>query len=327
MNGDLIVVREIRKYIVILMMGILAGACAPSNAPAPKTEFGEALSNKTEDVHKEGEVHRHIDPDEATAQIQLVLVPSEVIVGSNRFAVGIFDQGGDLVHDADVHLHFYDMTDHSNPFFESEADAYPLSTDRGDVTIFAFDREFDHAGDWGVEVEVTFPDGSEALNGIRFFVTDDSPSIKPGDKVPDIHTPVSSDLDQNLGLLSSAEKPNPAFYATSLDESLSSGRPTLLLFATPAFCQTRFCGPSYELFDELYGVYKDKINFIHVEVFSGLPNPEINNYAVTPAMERFGLESEPWIFLIDENGVVLYRVEGLFTLDELKRNINDFLDL
>ena len=327
MNGDLTVAREIRKYIVILMMGILAGACVPSRGPAPKTEFGEALSNKTEDVHNEGEVHRHIDPDDATAQIQLVLVPSEVIVGFNRFAVGIFDQGGDLVHDADVHLHFYDMTDHSNPFFESEADAYSLSTERGDVTIFAFDREFDHAGDWGVEVEVTFPDGSEALNGIRFFVTDDSPSIKPGDKAPVIHTPVSSEVDKNLGLLSSAEKPNPAFYETSLDESLSSGQPTLLLFATPAFCQTRFCGPSYELFDELYGIYKDEINFIHVEVFSGLPNPEINNYAVTPAMEQFGLESEPWIFLIDKDGTVLYRVEGLFTTEELHNNVRRYLDL
>ena len=311
----------------MLMLGVFLASCTTSSSPTPQTEFNEALSNRTEDKHKEGELHRHINPEDATAQIQLVLVPSEVIVGPNRFAVGIFDQGGDLVHEADVHLHFYDMTDHSNPFFESEADAYSLSTERGDVTIFAFDREFSHAGDWGVEVEVTFPDGSEALNGIRFFVEEDSPSIKPGDKAPVVHTPVSEDVNQNLSLLSSAEKPNPAFYATSLDESLSSGWPTLLLFATPAFCQTRFCGPSYDIFNELYGIYEDEINFIHVEVFSGLPNPEINNYAVTPAMEKFGLESEPWVFLIDKNGTVLYRVEGLFTLDELEKNIHTYLGL
>ena len=323
----MIMLRKIYKILVMLMLGVFLASCTTSSSPTPQTEFNEALSNRTEDKHKEGELHRHINPEDATAQIQLVLVPSEVIVGPNRFAVGIFDQGGDLVHEADVHLHFYDLTDHSNPFFESEADAYSLSTERGDVTIFAFDREFSHAGDWGVEVEVTFPDGSEALNGIRFFVEEDSPSIKPGDKAPVVHTPVSADVDQNLSLLSSAEKPNPAFYATSLDESLSSGWPTLLLFATPAFCQTRFCGPSYDIFNELYGIYEDEINFIHVEVFSGLPNPEINNYAVTPAMEKFGLESEPWVFLIDKNGTVLYRVEGLFTLDELEKNIHTYLGL
>ena len=301
-------------------------SCTASSPPTPKTEFGEALSNKTEDFHNEGEVHRHVSPENATAQVQLVLVPSEVIVGANRFAVGIFDQGGNLVHDAKVHLHFYDLTDHSNPFFESEADAYPISTERGDVTIFAFDRDFSHGGDWGVEVEVTFPDGSEALNGIRFFVVDDSPSIKPGEKVPAIHTPVLADVNQNLRLLSSAEKPNLAFYEKSLDQAITSGKPTLLLFATPAYCQTRFCGPSYEIFSKLEEFYRDEINFIHVEVFTGLPNPEATSWAVTPSMERFGLQSEPWIFLIDKDGTVLYRVEGLFTTEELHNNIRLFLD-
>ena len=307
------------------MLGALPASCTASSSPTPKTEFGESLSNKTEDFHNEGEVHRHVSPENATAQIQLVLVPSEMIVGPNRFAIGIFAQSGDLVHEADVHLHFYDLTDHSNPHFESEADAYPISTERGDVTIFAFDREFSRGGDWGVEVEVTFPDGSEAINGIRFFVAEDSPSIKPGDQAPVIHTPTSEDVNQNLELISSAETPNPAFYATSLDQSISSGKPTLLLFATPAFCQTRFCGPSYDIFNELYRHYNDDINFIHVEVFTGLPNPALNNYAVSPAMQEFGLESEPWVFLIDKNGTVLYRVEGLFTLDELKKNINTHL--
>lgn len=323
----MIMVQSMYKIPVVLMLGVFLVSCTTSRAPTPETEFREALSNRTEDKHREGEVHRHISPEDATTPIQLVLVPSEVIVGPNRFAVGIFDQGGNMVHEADVHLHFYDLTDHSNPFFESEADAYSLSTERGEVTIFAFDREFSHAGDWGVEVEVTFPDGTEALNGIRFFVTEDSPSIKPGDKAPVIRTPVSGDVNQNLGLISSAEMPNPGFYRTSLDQSLSSGRPTLLLFATPAFCQTRFCGPSYDIFNDLYRQYQDDINFIHVEVFTGLPNPALNNYAVSPAMQEFGLESEPWVFLIDKNGIVLYRVEGLFTFDEMEKNISTYLGL
>jgi len=326
MNEEMIMLQNLYKISVIVMLGVFLASCTTSRTPTPNTEFSEALLNKTEDKHKEGEVHRHINPEDATAPIQLVLIPSEVIVGPNRFAVGIFDQGGNLVHDADVHLHFYDLTDHSNPFFESEADAYPISTERGDVTIFAFDREFSHGGDWGVEVEVTFPDGSQALNGIRFFVLDDSPSIKPGEKVPEIHTPVLADVNQNLSLLSSAEKPNPAFYEKSLDQAITSGKPTLLLFATPAFCQTRFCGPAYEIFSDLEKFYQGEINFIHVEVFTGLPNPEATNWAVTPSMERFGLQSEPWIFLIDKDGTVLYRVEGLFTTEELHNNILLFLD-
>lgn len=320
--------RLIKPAVLLAMLGLLLAACTNAAPESPNTKFVEPLSNRTDEIHKEGEVHRHIDPDEADEQIQLVLVPSELIVGPNRFAVGIFDQGGDLVHDADVHLHFYDLGDPSNPFFEMEADAYPISIEQGgDVTIFAYDREFSHGGLWGVEVEVTFPNGTEAINGIRFSVTDGSPSIEPGEVVPKVQTPTIQDVNQNLSLLSSAETPNPAFYQLSLDEAVASGKPTMLLFATPSFCQTRFCGPSYEIFNDLEANYRGMMNFIHVEVFTGLPNPESNNWAVSPAMEQFGLESEPWIFLIDQDGEVLYRVEGLFTQEEIERHINDKLGL
>lgn len=316
-----------RKLLVALILCLLVAACSNQTAPTPQTEFGQPLSNKTEERHKEGEFHRHINPEDATAQIQLVLVPSELVVGPNRFAVGIFDLGGNLVHEAGVHLHFFDLGDPTNPFYESEADAYPLSTESGDVTIFAYEREFSHGGDWAVEVEVTFPDGSEAINGIRFYVVDGSPSIEPGERVPAIHTPTLSDVDQQIEELSSAETPNPAFYVQSLDEAIESGKPTLLLFATPAFCQTRFCGPSYEIFKDLAEQYQDQLNFIHVEVFSGLPNPEANNWEPAPSMVQFGLESEPWIYLIDDNGTVLYRVEGIFTQEEIEHHINEKLDL
>jgi hypothetical protein len=313
--------RSFKNSLLILVLGLLLAACSSSASPTPLAEFGQPLSNRTDDVHQEGEVHRHIDPEQASAQIQLVLVPSELIVGPNRFAVGIFDQGGDLVHQADVHLHFYDLTDQSNPGFESEADAYPISIEDGGVTIFAYEREFPRGGLWGVEVEVTFPDGSQAINGIRFSVASESPAVIPGEQVPRVLTPTLVDAGGNLSLLSSAETPNPVFYQISLDEAITSGKPTMLLFATPSYCQTRFCGPSYEIFNDLEAKFREKMNFIHVEVFTGLPNPESNNWAVAPAMEQFGLESEPWIFLINADGTVLYRVEGVFTQDEIEQNV------
>jgi hypothetical protein len=101
----------------------------------------------------------------------------------------------------------------------------------------------------------------------------------------------------------------------------------LLLFATPAFCQTRFCGPAYETVSELQNQYGDQVNFIHIEVFTGLPNPEESGFKLAPSVEVFGLESEPWAFLIDEGGTVVYRVEGLFSSEELERQLRAHLDL
>jgi hypothetical protein len=107
---------------------------------------------------------------------------------------------------------------------------------------------------------------------------------------------------------------------------MRNGKPTVLLFATPAFCQTRFCGPAYEMTSELQQRYGDQINFVHVEIYTGLPNPAANNWEVAPAMTAFGLSTEPWLFLIDRNGVVFYRVEGLFTTDEIEQYIPALLD-
>jgi hypothetical protein len=121
-------------------------------------------------------------------------------------------------------------------------------------------------------------------------------------------------------MLSSAPQPNPAFYQQTLAQALANGKPTVLLFSTPAFCQTRLCGPAYDTVDVLQKMYGDTVNFIHVEVYSGLPNPASNNFALDPAMTAFGLQTEPWVFVIDK-GVVAYRIEGLFTLDEIQQHL------
>lgn len=314
----------LKLHLILLTLIFLLAGCSTAGDPTPNTAFNDPLSNKVEEVHEQGEVHRHISPEEATAQIQVVLVPSELTQGPNRFAIGIFDVGGDMVHEGDVHLHYYDLNDPANPFFEMEADATALHTPDGLVTVFTHERSF-NAGEYGVEVELTQPDGSQAINGIRFNVLEESLSIEVGEKAPLFETPTLASRDYDLSLLTSAQEPNPAFYEQTLAEAIQSGRPTMLLFATPSFCQTRFCGPTYEIFNEIYDQYWDRLNFIHVEVFSGLPNPEENNWEPAPAIQAFGLESEPWIYLIGADGTVLYRVEGMVTQEEIERHLQTHL--
>jgi hypothetical protein len=309
-------------------------ACGKTSSPA-RTEIAEAtpfnapISNQVE-VHKEsadendghnGEEHTQPDPALATAEMGVALVPSELVVGMNRFAVGIFDAKGQAVNDAQVHFRYYDLSNPNAPVLESDADATPRQTADGLTTIFAQEREFDHAGNWGVEVQARFPDGSASYKRIGFQVLAESASPIPGEKVPTVVTEVSKDVNGDLSKLTSAFTPNPAFYQVSLADAITNGKPTVLLFATPAFCQTRFCGPSYDITSQLQQKYGDKINFIHVEIYTGLPDPSTTNWQLAPAMTAFGLSTEPWLFLLDRKGVVIYRVEGLFTMDEVEQYI------
>jgi hypothetical protein len=71
--------------------------------------------------------------------------------------------------------------------------------------------------------------------------------------------------------------------------------------------------------------YGTAVNFVHVEVYDGLPNPAANNRHIDPAMTAFGLTTEPWAFLIDQSGTIVYRVEGLCTLDEIERQLKPLL--
>ncbi len=317
-------------FLILIALVLTVAACGPSPSPDPDEAFATALSNQVE-VHQEEpageEEHDHLDASELTGAMQVVLVPTELVLGPNRFAVGLFGSDGTMIHDATVHFHYYDLSDPQQAVLESESDAYAVQSTENPTTIYAHERNFDQAGDWGVEVEARLPDGTAARSRVGFQVLADSDSLSPGETVPVLRTPTLADVDQDLTRLTSATEPNLAFYQQSLDRATTSGKPTLLLFATPAFCQTRFCGPAYDIVSSLQQQYADQVNFIHVEVFLGLPNPEESGFKLAPSVEAFGLESEPWAFFIDEQGTIIYRVEGLFTAEELERQLRAYLNL
>jgi hypothetical protein len=52
-------------------------------------------------------------------------------------------------------------------------------------------------------------------------------------------------------------------------EAIQSKKPTVVTFATPAFCQTRFCGPVVdEVVLPLAKDYAGRANFIHIEPYN-----------------------------------------------------------
>lgn len=304
---------------------VVLGACGRDSAPAATpVVFETPLANVVEphvETAGDGHPHEHVNPEAATGQIQVTLVASELVLGLNRFAVGLMDADGRMIHEADVHFHYFDLSKEQEPVLEVEADATRLSMPDNSVTIFAHERTFERAGPWGVEVQAVLPDGATAVSRIGFQVLADSPTITPGEKAPEVDTPTAADVSDDLSQLTSATQPNPAFYEVSLAEALQNGKPTVLLLATPAYCQTRFCGPDYEIMSELQPKYAEAFNFIHVEVYEGLPDPAASGWPIAPIMTAFGLTSEPWLFLMDANGVVVYRVEGFFTPDEVDRQL------
>jgi hypothetical protein len=318
--------RPLGRRLLLLGLTLALAACRSASAPGEAAAFATPLSNQVE-VHHDDDAHdhAHAGATPTTAELQVVLVPSELVVGPNRFAVGLFDASQHMVDQAAVHFRYYNLSDPAHPLLETEADAERLQEPGGLATIFAQERAFDRAGQWGVEVQARFPDGGTARKAIAFEVVAHSSALAAGDHAPHVNTPTAAGVQGDLHRLSSAPEPDPGLYTIGLGQALDSGKPTLLLFATPAFCQTRFCGPAYDTAHALRQRYGAQFNFIHVEVYTGLPDPTANNWETAPAMKAFGLTSEPWLYLIDGSGLITYRVEGLFTQAEVERHMQSLL--
>jgi hypothetical protein len=84
--------------------------------------------------------------------------------------------------------------------------------------------------------------------------------------------------------------------------------PVVLLFATPQFCQSRVCGPVVDVAEQVKEEYGDRAEFIHMEIF----NENDPNKGVRKQVGAFHLPSEPWLFVIDEDGRISDAVEGAF---------------
>jgi hypothetical protein len=104
----------------------------------------------------------------------------------------------------------------------------------------------------------------------------------------------------------------------SIAESLQARKPFVVAFATPAFCQSRTCGPTVDVVDAVRKRFESKgIRFIHVEIYEdNLPGNGVNGW-----VKEWRLPTEPWVYVVDRDGVARDRFEGAISVPELEQSI------
>ncbi len=181
--------------------------------------------------------------------------------------------------------------------------------------------EFDRTGIWEVQVSFDF-EGDDRIGSSFLDVQQNSAAPGVGKKAPLTVTKTASTVDE-VRQISSALNPDPGFYSISLDEALVNGKPTVILFSTPAFCATQTCGPQLDTLGELKQQHGDSIDFIHVEIFDNIREMlDTGNSSIGEVAEPvndWGLITEPWTFFVDSDGVITARFEQFTTFDELTK--------
>jgi len=179
---------------------------------------------------------------------------------------------------------------------------------------------FPEAGVWDATATFTLDgQGPFEVAATPFNVLDRPEYPAPGDRaLKTENLTLESDAPVEAidsGAVNTGEIPDPELHEWTIADALKEGRPIVALFATPAFCQSLFCGPVTEGVQELAATYDDKAVFVHVEIWR--ENDTVLNEAAADWLYRDDNLTEPWLFVIDARGTIVDRWGPLFDPDEV----------
>jgi len=242
-----------------------------------------------------------------------------------RFGFGLFDVAGPQIDDADVAVYFQDVKggETQGPYtartesLEVQSPYKAESALEGDTSIvYVADVPLEEPGQQRVVAVVRDSEGNFAATNFQTVIdVRDQPGIPAeGEPVPSISTPTFDDVGDVSEI--DTRVPPSTMHEEDLADVLGE-KPAVLLFATPALCQSRVCGPVVDVSEQVKAEYGDEAAFIHMEIYQD------NQYdpkkpKLRPQVEEFGLFTEPWLFVIDDSGKVQTRIEGAFSVTELE---------
>ena len=119
--------------------------------------------------------------------------------------------------------------------------------------------------------------------------------------------------------ITSSKIPDPGLYQISVANAINTDMPTVVTFASPAYCQTATCGPQVAILSKVKDDYIGRVNFIHIEVYENHYDigGDFSKAKISPHLEEWGILTEPFTFLIDREGRIGKKFEGFVSNVEL----------
>jgi hypothetical protein len=190
----------------------------------------------------------------------------------------------------------------------------------------ATDVVFDTAGVWLAEVTADVK-GLGPQTAQASFAVQEQPSLPaPGDRAQPTENLTVDSKGVPLAAIDSraASKgsiPDPELHEWTIARAIAEGRPALVVFATPVFCVSRFCGPVTEMVEDLSRRYADRAVFIHIEIWKDFQKQVLNQAALDWLQLPNGDLTEPWLFLIGADGTIADRWSSMWSEAEVQTEL------
>ena len=258
-----------------------------------------------------------------------VLAPSVLVLttGENRFGFGLFERDRSQIADAEVVVYAapagggtakgpYPARSESlevEPSFQSQQSAQDPDSAK---SVYVADIPFDKPGKYEVLGIARLDDrlvaATSASGPLAVAKPGDDPVPRVGEPAPRIHTPTQADAGGDVASIDTRVPPSTMHDADYAD--VVGEKPVVLVFATPALCQSRVCGPVVDIAEQVKADHEGEAEFIHMEIY----RDNSIEKGFRPQVAAFGLPTEPWLFAIDRKGKVAARLEGAFGPGELE---------
>lgn len=252
---------------------------------------------------------------------------SQLYVGANNLAIGIADkQTQRPIGGSQVRLTIYDLSEGTpravcqvEPVGSAPGVGPETEHLHGDVVhihggedanraVHYAHVEFSHAGNWGLAVEAILRDGTRAYGTLLMQVGSEPLTPVPGDPAIKSDNLTIADVD-DIREIDSGDPPSD-MHDLKIRDVIAAGRPLVIVFSTPAYCQTLFCGPVNQEVEELQEEYRDRVDFIHIEIWRDFATQTLNPTAREWLMEPSGVVHEPVVYVVGRDGIIYDKWEG-----------------
>jgi hypothetical protein len=184
----------------------------------------------------------------------------------------------------------------------------------GIQAIYAAQLPLPHQGTYTLLSLTKTPNGLIGAPG-EVAVAPSSPIPNVGQRPPAIATDTAASVGGNTSLLTTRLPPED-MHGVSFKDVLGK-KPVALLFSTPQLCISRVCGPVTDIATELQHKFGNQVVFIHEEVYAN-NQPKAG---LRSQLKAFHLQTEPWLFTVNKQGVIAARLEGSFGVNAFTQAI------
>ena len=190
--------------------------------------------------------------------------------------------------------------------------------------VYATTIGFDRPGIWTADVDADVEGLGRVHATTDFQVATEHEAIAVGERAPASKNYTATNHDHaSLDAVDSRAQggttvPDPELHRTTIAAALAAHRPLVVVFSTPVYCQSRFCGPITDMVAGVAKEYAGKAAFVHVEIFKDFDKQIVNDAALQWLQRVPGGDiHEPWLYVVGSDGKVEARFDNVVTRDEL----------